>query len=177
MWTTWIVPGDIIVTVFCHVIVYFGTGSQMRHSLIKGVERSHLFSVRAVRLKWRMSWWRGSGFVSFSSSSSSFSSIAFYVIENKNLLLNSSTRKNQTNRKCFPQNVFHTTMYQLFLLMWEHIQTGHQSFCPQRNILRFGSRFACTHLGTCYMLYAWKRDNKHLYNFSNPLISLIKYLN
>lgn len=38
----------------------------------------NLFSVRAVRLKCRMSWWRGSGFVSFSSSSSPSScSIAF----------------------------------------------------------------------------------------------------
>lgn len=39
----------------------------------------NLFSVRAVRLKCRMSWWRGSGLVSLSSSSSPSScSIAFW---------------------------------------------------------------------------------------------------
>lgn len=43
---------------------------------------SNLFSVRAVRLKWRISWWRGSGFVSFSSSSSPSScSIAFWDVQ------------------------------------------------------------------------------------------------
>ncbi len=104
MWTTWIVTGNIIVSGYCHVIVYFGTGSQMRHSLIKGVEGSHLFSVSAVRLKWRMSWWRGSGFVSFSSSSSSSSSIAFYVIEKK---------KSVSVKTKLTGNVFHPISFAL----------------------------------------------------------------
>lgn len=47
------------------------------HSSIP-VNLSNLFSVKAVRLKCRISWWRGSGLVSFSSSSSPSScSIAF----------------------------------------------------------------------------------------------------
>lgn len=35
------------------------------------ISLSHLLSVRALWLKWRMSWWRGSGWISATSSSSS----------------------------------------------------------------------------------------------------------
>lgn len=137
MWTTCIAWAVCVtVTGYGHVIISFCTRSQMCHSLTRGVKWSHLFSVRAVRLKWRMSWWRGSGFVSFSSSSSSSSSIAFYISENKNYVMWITSLKI-------------AKMQQSFLLMVEHIQTGHQSFCLQRNILQFGSSSACTHPGTC----------------------------
>lgn len=52
-----------------------GRGSE---SLLQTQEGSHLFSVRAVRLKCRTSWCRGSGFFSSTSSSSSSCSPAFW---------------------------------------------------------------------------------------------------
>lgn len=54
-----------------------GSYSRTGHKAAEGAGGSYVFSVRAVRLKWRISWWRGSGFVSVSSSSSSSSSMAF----------------------------------------------------------------------------------------------------
>lgn len=96
---------------------------------------SNLFSVRAVRLKCRISWWRGSGFVSFSSSSSPSScSIAFWDVQgDKSWVMPQEKVPDERD------------------IRW-HSLISHLSFCLQRRIPQGEASCACIPQGTCLKL-------------------------
>lgn len=99
---------------------------------------SHVFSVKAVRLKWRISWWRGSGFLSVSSSSSSSSSMAFWFI---------CCGQDQQSWNLHPCWASHCCRHRNLLI-------SHQSSCPRMSNPQSPASFACRRPRTCWLLCA-----------------------
>lgn len=108
---------------------------------------SNLFSVKAVRLKCRISWCRGSGFVSLSSSSSPSScSIAFWSSDWEEVWAMA-----QENKKTKNSNEAD--------VRW-HSQISHLSFCLQMNNPQYEASCVCILPGTCWKLCACNTKDK-----------------